>query len=294
MKYIVYLTVNIKNNHIYIGKHKCEDPYVFDGYLGCGVQSTAPSTYNKPKCAFQAAVLKYGVKNFKRITLKIFDDEESALKFERELVDEDFINRKDVYNETVGGSTPPINNRMVYRYSLSGKYLRKYYSLEEAAKDVGVSNGSCIKYAIEKKEICGDSLWSFVKTSQLNIEKYNIFLNHKILYQKDLNKNIINTFRSVEEASKNLNIQKRGIYKSISHNRPYKGYYFEYEGNTYKLSQCAFYNCNYIKSITIPETLKIIGNDAQRRSNVRFARHQTKALCPLHGDKTQSIKLISF
>lgn len=35
-----------------------------------------------------------------------------------------------------------------------------------------------------------------------------------------------------------------------------------YEGNTYKLSQCAFYNCNYIKSITIPETLKIIGNDA--------------------------------
>lgn len=229
MKYIVYLTINIKNNHIYIGKHKCEDPYVFDGYLGCGVRSTAPSTYNKPKCAFQAAVLKYGVKNFKRITLKIFDDEESALKFERELVDENFINRKDVYNETIGGSTPPINSQMVYRYSLLGKYLRKYYSLEEAANDIGVSNGSCIKYAIEKKGTCGESLWSFVKTSQLDIEKYNIFLKHKILYQKDLNKNVINTFKSVEEASKNLNIQKRGIYKSISHNRPYKGYYFEYE-----------------------------------------------------------------
>ena len=41
MKYIVYLTKNLKscingNYRIYIGVHKTEDPSIFDGYLGDG------------------------------------------------------------------------------------------------------------------------------------------------------------------------------------------------------------------------------------------------------------------
>ena len=44
MKYIVYLTKNLKStinglNRIYIGVHKTENPNIFDGYLGCGVKS---------------------------------------------------------------------------------------------------------------------------------------------------------------------------------------------------------------------------------------------------------------
>lgn len=37
----------------------------------------------------------------------------------------------------------------------------------------------------------------------------------------------------MENAAKTLQIQKRGIYKSISHKKPYKGYLFEYK-ETYK------------------------------------------------------------
>ena len=33
MKYIVYLTTNLKNNKIYIGVHGTEDPNIFDGYI---------------------------------------------------------------------------------------------------------------------------------------------------------------------------------------------------------------------------------------------------------------------
>ena len=41
MKYIVYLTTNLKSLYkntpkIYIGVHKTEDPEIFDGYIGCG------------------------------------------------------------------------------------------------------------------------------------------------------------------------------------------------------------------------------------------------------------------
>lgn len=37
-KYIVYQTINLVNNKIYIGVHKTVDPTVFDGYIGCGVK----------------------------------------------------------------------------------------------------------------------------------------------------------------------------------------------------------------------------------------------------------------
>ena len=32
MKYIVYKTTNLVNNYIYIGVHKTNTPYEFDGY----------------------------------------------------------------------------------------------------------------------------------------------------------------------------------------------------------------------------------------------------------------------
>jgi hypothetical protein len=55
MKVIVYCTTNIINKKIYIGVHVCKSEK-FDGYIGCGVYVTKPSTYNHPKTAFQYAV----------------------------------------------------------------------------------------------------------------------------------------------------------------------------------------------------------------------------------------------
>ena len=53
IKFIVYCTTNTVNKKIYIGVHKTSNPDVFDGYLGCGVKITQPSTYMNPKTAFQ-------------------------------------------------------------------------------------------------------------------------------------------------------------------------------------------------------------------------------------------------
>ena len=81
MKYIVYLTTNKINNKIYVGVHKTENPNVFDGYIGCGVKIQQASSYMNPKSPFQYAVKKYGVKNFHRSTIAIFDNEKEAYKF---------------------------------------------------------------------------------------------------------------------------------------------------------------------------------------------------------------------
>jgi hypothetical protein len=52
MKYIVYKTTNLINNYIYIGVHGTEDPNIFDGYIGCGVNIHQPHSYEKAKTKF--------------------------------------------------------------------------------------------------------------------------------------------------------------------------------------------------------------------------------------------------
>jgi group I intron endonuclease len=91
--HIIYQTTNLINKKIYIGYHyQASD--TTDNYLGSG------STLLK-------AITKYGKENFIRETLFVFEDELSALEKEREIVNEQFLSRPDVYNLTLGGGKPP-------------------------------------------------------------------------------------------------------------------------------------------------------------------------------------------
>lgn len=82
MIYIVYRTINIINNKIYIGVHKTTS-LNFDGYIGCGVYINDSHSYKNPTTNFQYAVKKYGPGAFKRSILKVFDNEIDALDLER-------------------------------------------------------------------------------------------------------------------------------------------------------------------------------------------------------------------
>ena len=124
LKYIVYLTINLKNLKIYVGVHGTKTPYESDGYIGEGVFISRPSTYKRPKYPFHHAVKKYGPKNFKRVTLQVFDTLQEALDFEASIVTEEFIKRKDVYNATVGGGMPPNCEIEIYQYDLNGNFIK--------------------------------------------------------------------------------------------------------------------------------------------------------------------------
>ena len=58
MEYIVYETINLVNNKIYIGVH---DSNKFDGYLGNGIWKQNPNSYKKPKTLLGYAINKYGI-----------------------------------------------------------------------------------------------------------------------------------------------------------------------------------------------------------------------------------------
>jgi group I intron endonuclease len=88
MFYTIYQTTNLTNGKIYIGYHSTED--LNDQYLGSG------------KIIIQA-IDKIGAENFKREILYVFPTKEEALQKEREIVNEKFLQRDDVYNIKLGG-----------------------------------------------------------------------------------------------------------------------------------------------------------------------------------------------
>ena len=230
-KYIVYETTNLINGKIYVGLHKTENPDIFDGYLGNGIIATQPYTYMYAKTAFQAAVKKYGPKNFKRKTLAIFNTLEEASDLEEQIVNEKFLERSDVYNMILGGiSGCLVSQRIkVFQYDENGNYLNDYKSFADAALQLNCDY-TLISYAVRKKSKAKGYFWSTDKLEKLDLTNYNLGLNHgKKVYFYDLNGKFLFEFKNQSEAERETGISSSGIRKAcIVGNCIYNKYYVCY------------------------------------------------------------------
>lgn len=88
MFFILYCTTNLINGKIYVGSHKTTN--VDDEYLGSGK-------------ALRRAIQKYGKESFRKEVLFVFDNADAMFQKEAEVVNEEFVLRKDTYNLKVGG-----------------------------------------------------------------------------------------------------------------------------------------------------------------------------------------------
>lgn len=228
-KYIVYETTNTINGKIYVGMHKTKDPNKFDGYIGSGIYITQPYTYQHSKTAFQCAVKKYGVKNFTRKTLAIFDTEQEASDLEEQIVNEKFLERNDVYNMVLGGISGCLISQMikVYQYDLEGNYINEYKSFADAALELNCDY-TLISYAVRKKAKAKGYLWNTDKVPKLNLANYNLGLNHQIkIYCYLKTGEFYKEYNNQTIASKELNISTSAIKKSrLTGNCVKNMYYF--------------------------------------------------------------------
>ena len=99
--YTVYKTTNSKNGKVYIGCHKTYN--LDDGYMGSGK-------------LLKLAINEYGVENFTKEILFIFDNPEDMYAKERELVNIDFISSENSYNMKIGGfgGWTPLSGNFAY------------------------------------------------------------------------------------------------------------------------------------------------------------------------------------
>lgn len=86
--YIIYKLTNVVNNKIYIGAHVTKN--VNDEYMGSGH-------------ALNRAKKKYGIEQFKKEILHVFDNEQDMWKKELEIVNEEFCKDPTNYNIRTGG-----------------------------------------------------------------------------------------------------------------------------------------------------------------------------------------------
>ena len=226
--FIVYQTINIINNKIYIGVHKTKDINIFDGYIGNGVNINFPSTYMNPKYPFQKAVKKYGTANFKRSILYVYDNEEDAYIKERELVNLNFVQREDTYNLILGGSVRPLfyNRNKIYQFNIDGTLVKEWKDIYEVSEFLETWKQS-IYSAIENKNRLYNYYWSYY--SEINISEYSNPNNSQQVYKYSKNGKCLAIYDSITKAAKENNYSTAELYNRIKERALTKNNYYSLE-----------------------------------------------------------------
>lgn len=182
MKYIVYLTINLKSNinglnRMYIGVHKTNKPNIFDGYLGCSININQPSTYMYPKTPLQCAVKKYGVTSFRRYTLVVCDTIEEAYRKLETILTNDVIDSSHIYNTQTEYKLCPL-----YQFDTNGELVKIWKYAVDAFDFYGYPKE---RFDDPTKKGCLflNSYWSYSPNLKKSSDKY---INETIyLYNKD-------------------------------------------------------------------------------------------------------------
>jgi len=164
---------------------------------------------------FYEAIHTYGAEHFKWETIDTAENvDELALK-EQQYIKEFKANEKG-YNSDCGGGF----KKSVYQYCTeTGRQLKKFNSLEEAANAVNSSKSNISSACLGNSRSAKSFYWSY-----LNQEHYKTTDKRlKCVKQLDVDEVIIKEYKSIVEASKQTGISKSCIAKTVRGERQYAG-----------------------------------------------------------------------
>lgn len=152
-----------------------------------------------------------------------------GLRMSKEYKEALSIKRKEEFR--TGRRNADSLKKVVYQYSLDGVFMRKYNSISEAAKCIGIFDEEISRCAKGKHKIAGGFTWRYTNKENVNIDLKRS--DHKNIFQYDLEGNFVREWKSKIEAAKSLNLKEDSI-KSVLYNinKSSGGYlwYFEYKG----------------------------------------------------------------
>ncbi len=209
MYYIIYKTTNLINNNIYVGMHRTKD--LNDDYLGSGK-------------LLKKAIKKYGVDNFKKEILFIFDKEYVMINKEYELVNEEFCKRKDTYNTATGGSGGDTLS-----FNPNIEEIKKKMSNKGKGKipwNIGIPRTKEVKLSISEKNK-GNKAWNKginhidgykwmtngIKNTRVKSENIEEYISKGWIIGKTCSEKVLNHLRKQNEKKKGNPAWNSGMSK---------------------------------------------------------------------------------
>lgn len=226
-KYIIYQTINIVNNKIYVGRHRTLDPNVFDGYIGNGVNINHVSTYMNPKYAFQYAVKKYGTSKFRRSVLYIFDTEQEAILKEEEIVNKEFINRPDTYNMVIGGGGKKpegYSTKKIYQFDVNGNLIKEWDNCYDIAEFFNCWKETIYSTISNKYRYLG-YYWAY--TNSINLNEYCSPNIPQKIYKYSKEGKLLEIYDSMYIAAKENGYKLCELSNRIKEKALTKGFYYD-------------------------------------------------------------------
>lgn len=109
---------------------------------------------------------------------------------------------------------PLIKTKRVNQYSLSGKFLKRWISVNEASKQLNIGESSISSCANNKRKSAGKFIWKYIDDSNsiCDIKKISVRPDAKPINQYSLSGEFIREWGSTKESEKNTGVPSSSIY----------------------------------------------------------------------------------
>lgn len=192
---------------------------------------------------FYCAIRKYGWDSFQYEVLKTIDldTSEQDLNYWEIYYIGFYDSFNNGYNLTIGGNglnsiTHPSCKKVI-QYSLEGNFINSYFSVAEAARNLGIDSSRIAKCCRLQVKSCGGFQWRYSTSEEIyttiekieNRKKNSIVYvgednkNSKKVYQYDLNYTFIKEWISASEAYREKGFDSGGISKVCNNIKPSYG-----------------------------------------------------------------------
>lgn len=130
--------------------------------------------------------------------------------------------RKPCYHERMANKkTRGEYYKKLYQFDLNGNLIKEWESITKCCKELNYCKGNIIKCCKKKKESVSSYgfMWSYYSTG---VNPYNetVLPKKKQVLMFDMNGDLINSFESVEECAKSLNMLTQNVSKKIQSKKP--------------------------------------------------------------------------